>query len=502
MKPCRPLRFFRLLEWLDGSPLIDNIEEYRQTIFSEALHTFNEDGRPKYNFVLCGRGKKNWKSVDLILAALYKLLAVESALGNQVYILANDQAQANDDLIIAKKIIDANPILQREVVIQKNIILRKDDKGFLEILPALNAIGQHGKTFLFCGYDEAHGYRDWSLMEALQLDPHRLDSLIWVSSYASLYSYRGAPLFDLCEIGKSGDDPRMFFSWYSGDYCTDPDFASLPEPEQRANPTALPDGYLQQQKRRLPSHKYRRLHLNIGGQIDGAYFSAELVENAIVKGRVNLPPERGRYFYRAFIDMSGGSHDDAVLVIGHADEDSGRTIIDYIGNQGRKPPFDPRQAVDLFAGILKSYAIASVTGDAFAGRTFVEDFQRHDIAYNASALPKSALYERLEIELNSGRVAMPDHEITIQQLLGLVMRGSKIDHIANEKDDFANGLAGCVFLCRGGAMVACDFEEDSFFVGREDSMQTWSDKMGAPDSLAGSMDDHLGDSLIGSPWDF
>ena len=62
------------------------------------------------------------------------------------------------------------------------------------------------------------------------------------------------------QIGIAGSDPRMLFSWYSGDLCTDPDFAEL-EPELRANPCigSWPEGrgYLDQQRLRLPTHKYR-----------------------------------------------------------------------------------------------------------------------------------------------------------------------------------------------------------------------------------------------------
>ena len=55
-------------------------------------------------------------------------------------------------------------------------------------------------------------------------------------SYDTIYNTPGVPLHDLKQIGKAGGDPRMLFSWYSGDLCTDPDFAELP-PEQRANPS-------------------------------------------------------------------------------------------------------------------------------------------------------------------------------------------------------------------------------------------------------------------------
>jgi hypothetical protein len=29
------------------------------------------DGRPRYNLILSGRAKKNWKTADLMIAALY-----------------------------------------------------------------------------------------------------------------------------------------------------------------------------------------------------------------------------------------------------------------------------------------------------------------------------------------------------------------------------------------------------------------------------------------------
>jgi phage terminase large subunit-like protein len=111
-KASHPLEFYKHLQWLDGRPLLETIEPYRQKILSDALYTFDEDGRPRYNFVLNGRGKKNWKTADLILAALYRLLVWPSDKGNDCFILANDEGQAADDLTLAKKMIYANPILE------------------------------------------------------------------------------------------------------------------------------------------------------------------------------------------------------------------------------------------------------------------------------------------------------------------------------------------------------------------------------------------------------
>lgn len=449
-----PLRFFSKLRWLDRRPLLEVIEPYRRTIFEKVLYTFDEDGRPIFNLVLAGRAKKNWKSADLILAALYRLLAWESVSGNQCYVLANDEDQAGDDLELAKKLIKVNPVLADAVEVKQKAIERKDGKGFLEILPAQDVAGTHGKTYLFAGFDEIHSYRDWNLFEALQPDPHRPDALQWITSYASIYHRPGVPLFDLMQAGWKGEDPRMFFSWYAADKTTDPDFENA-LPEDRANPSRgswNDSRYLEQQQRRLPAHKYRRLHLNLPGLPEGSAFSVEKVMDAVERGVKVRSPQAG-VEYVGFVDMSGGSSDDATLAIAHREgelEKEGRAVLDRIVDQGQRPPFDPRAAVERFAAVLKEYGVFAVTGDRFAGNTFAADFESHGIAYHVSELTKSQLYEALEPRLNSAVVVLLNEPKIESQLLGVVWRGGKIDHPAGEHDDWANAAAGAVHLALEG----------------------------------------------------
>src|SRR5262249_27725074 len=161
--------------------------------------------------------KKNWKSADLVLATLFCLVANDDPAGNQCYILANDEGQAADDLSLAKKLIECNPLLSERLVIRQKSIVRRDGRGFLQILPAGDIVGTHGKTFKFCGFDEIHGYRTWDILEAMQPDPTR-HSLTWITSYASIYHKPGVPLSDLCRQGRAGTDPRMLFSWYAADF--------------------------------------------------------------------------------------------------------------------------------------------------------------------------------------------------------------------------------------------------------------------------------------------
>ena len=126
-----PLDFFRLLTWIDGRPLLDVMEPYRQQTLHKALYTFRHDGSPLYRRVLNGRAKKNFKTTDSVLSTLYKCLIWKPAGAqlNQCYYVASDLGQADDDLDLTKLLIRRNPLLNAELVMKSNIVERRDGKG-------------------------------------------------------------------------------------------------------------------------------------------------------------------------------------------------------------------------------------------------------------------------------------------------------------------------------------------------------------------------------------
>jgi len=430
------------LLWIDGSPLV--IEPYRLALFARFFDERDSEGRPLYNLGLWGRAKKNWKTSDLMLAALFALVGNDEPGGNQVYVLANDEGQAADDLDLAKKLVGANPPLKAALAVRQRELVRADGGGALTILPAGDVRGAHGKTFRLVCFDEIHGYRDWGILEAMQLDPHRPEAQMLITSYASLHHRPGVPLFDMMQKGWAGSDPRMLFSWYGADRSTDADYAEA-APEARANPsmgTWADQGYLAQQAARLPSHQFRRLHLNLPGLPEGAAFSAEGVMAAVLRGVKWEPRQAGRV-YLAFVDMSGGSNDYATLAIGYAEGNSYRII--RVVDQGQPPPFDPAKCPARWRPMLAEYGLSKVWGDSYAGQTFREAFLAQGILYNVCPLSASDLYEHFEPLLNAGRVAWVEEPKVEQEALGLLWRGSKITTPGNEHDDFINSVAGCVY---------------------------------------------------------
>jgi hypothetical protein len=78
--------------------------------------------------------------------------------------------------------------------------------------------------------------------------------------------------------------------------------------------------------------------------------------------------------------------------------------------------------------------------------TFKFDFEAEHICYNPSPLSTTEIYEAFEPKLNAGEVELPDIPKAQEQLLTLVIRGAHITHQAGDHDDWANALAGVVYV--------------------------------------------------------
>src|SRR5262245_42698296 len=143
-------------------------------------------------------------------------------------------------------------------------------------------------------------------------------------------------------------------------------------------------------------------------------------------------------------------------------------------NQGQRPPFDPATAVKRFVAVLREYRCTSVTGDAYAGETFVSAFTNLGISYVASPLSKSEIYEAIEPHLNAGKITLLDMPELESQLLGLVWRSNKIEHASGEHDDWANAALGAIHKAMAG--TGLDLSMMRGFCQRVASMRDWKDQ--------------------------
>ena len=122
------LTFLRTLKWIDGQPVFDVIEPYRRRVLPESIDTTAKpDGATaKYNFIFTSRGKKCWKTADMLFAALRRLLAWKTPLGNDCLIVSFDIEYAGECLDLIKKLIRTNPELSKRSTIRKNEVLRRE----------------------------------------------------------------------------------------------------------------------------------------------------------------------------------------------------------------------------------------------------------------------------------------------------------------------------------------------------------------------------------------
>jgi hypothetical protein len=60
-------------------------------------------------------------------------------------------------------------------------------------------------------------------------------------------------------------------------------------------------------------------------------------------------------------------------------------------------------------------------------------------------LSASDLYDALEPKLNAGEVELLDHGKLQEQLLTLVRKGGRTDHLSGDHDAFANATAGAIW---------------------------------------------------------
>jgi len=179
-------------------------------------------------------------------------------------------------------------------------------------------------------------------------------------------------------------------------------------------------------------------------------FPQDAVEACTDYDTFERPPQPGNH-YVAFTDSASGTGTDsfALCITHRLHDEAGTVLVDAI--RERKPRFVPSAVIAEYCTLLKSYGIAEVHGDIYAGG-MQDEWLRNGIRFVAAEFNKSEYYLRALPMVLALRSRFVNSMTLRNQLVALerrVLAGhEKIDHPqhGNAHDDVANAVAGAVVI--------------------------------------------------------
>jgi hypothetical protein len=347
--------------------------------------------------------------------------------------IAPDQRQASITLDYADAAFSGSPILKQLVGNRTADALELTNGVSIEVRSS-SFRRLRGPTYIAViadeaafWYDETSANADVEILNAVRPGLATTGGPLIIAS--SPYARRGA-LWDVFKrhFGADGDKLILVAQGASRDF----------------NPS-LPQSVVDRAMDRDAAHASAEYLAQFRTDIE-SFVNREAVDACVAFGVREREPVP-RVSYSAFVDPSGGSADSMTLAIGHRQD--GVAVLDAM--RERRPPFSPEDVVAEFAVLLKSYGIAKVVGDRYAGEWPRERFLVHGVLYEPAAKPKSDLYRDLLPALNSRKTELLDDARLIAQLCSLERRTARggrdsIDHAPGAHDDLANAVAGVISL--------------------------------------------------------
>jgi hypothetical protein len=228
----------------------------------------------------------------------------------------------------------------------------------------------------------------------------------------------------------------------------DPDLLVWRASSLQMNPT-LRTARLDREQRLDPARFTREYEAEFAEDLQ-AFLPHVWLENAVVRGRYELPP-RAEIRYVAAVDPSGGGADAFTVAVVHRERDSifrDRDKIVHDLSKGwtssRSASTDLVSVVHEIGGILQRYGLREVTGDRYAAQWVRQAFEHIGITYRETPMDRSTAYLECEPLLAQGRLELLDHPVLRRELQTLERRSRPgrplVDHPSGGHDDYANAL--------------------------------------------------------------
>ena len=400
------------------------------------------NGRRRWDTFLNGLPKKNGKSTLAACVATCALLLDDP--NPEVLGTAGDKDQARIIFNFTRKAIERSPSLRPFVKFYRDAIERIDGEGVYRAL-ASESSGAHGQNATCVIWDELWNQPSYDLWEALTHSPARANPFHFITTYSGYQARSGNLLWDLYSRGLAGDDPRMYMFWRSG---PDANLASWVTPE-----------YLESQRRRLPDHIYRRLHMNEWSVAEGTKvfrIPAECWQGAFED---SVPGGR----YAVGIDLAKVRDFTSWCVV-RTDVRPFR-LVDF----GKLPHIDYTKQVDLLAATLGRFGNPKALVDAGAAGTAVIEMMRESgmrvEEFRFTSESKAQIVTDLAVGFEQRKLLLPragrtlnesravqDLEAEIFNFEPTVLRSGNIRYEAagSFHDDIIMGLC-LAYACGGGA---------------------------------------------------
>jgi len=461
-----------------GEPLINDAE---RIIFQEVTGREHEPGeRVDELWMICGRRAGKTRAIAIWASYIASLIDFTDCLAPgeraSLPIMSNTMWQANKCTGFLNGIFADVPALARLVVGQTADTISLSTRVDIECRPA-SFRGIRGGTFVALIGDEVAFWRSEEFSA-------NADREILNAARPSLATTGGMMGCITSPHMRSGEA----YNTFARDFGEkgDPLVLVGRGPTKTFNPT-ISDKIIARAYRRDPIIAATEWGGEFRSDLE-SYINLETVQQHVIPGRLELPPERKLLnddAYFAFVDPASGTGGDAMVVaVAHAKKfDDGEyvVVLDAIRERSR---FTPEEFCAELCEFLKTYGITDLVGDAWGAQFVRTQFEKpgRDLKYCLVAdvdeewKSKSDLYRQLVPLLNSpGRLELLDHPKIVSQFVSLerrTTRGSNrdlIDAPNGAHEDVANAVAGVMLLAgkclMGGGNVWDGFgaHADEFF---------------------------------------
>ena len=418
----------------------EELQEDERALFKELTGRVREPGQRVEEFagVVGRRGGKS-RAISVLatyIAGLCDHPALVRGETGVVLIIAPDARQATICLDYIEATFRASPILRKLIENRIADTLELTNGVSVEVRAA-NFRRLRGPTYLAVIADECAFWFS---------DEHaaNVDAEILGACRPGLATTSGPLIMISSPYARRGELHRVYAKHFGP--RGDP-LVLVAQAASRTMNQTLPQSVIDRAMERDPAHANAEYLAQFRTDIE-SFVSIEAVQACVARGIYERAPRPGQS-YAAFTDPSGGSADSFTLGIGHHEPAAQITVLDALREV--KPPFSPEDVCREFSALLKTYSIARVSGDRYAGAWPVELFSKFGIAYEQSAAPKSDLYRDMLPLINSRRLDLLDHPKLVSQLTSLERRTARsgkdsIDHPPGGHDDIVNSVAGIAAL--------------------------------------------------------